>query len=186
MTEHSTLTNSELHEPKDVSTASHGDVYVADGAGSGTWEHPSAHFGGYVVFDAVTPAYSHSATTSDTVVNPTFIETSSNEFTSTGTPNARATYVGIDQRDALVHFVCSVRQASGSNKDVEFLVYKNGVALEGSRMITTTSTSSWGNITVAFDTPIVNNDYFEIFIKASASTTVEFASMYFGIQAVPD
>lgn len=34
---HSTLTDPELHEPKGVSTASAGEVYVADGTGSGTW-----------------------------------------------------------------------------------------------------------------------------------------------------
>lgn len=35
---HSTLTDPYLHEPKGVAAASSGDVYVANGAGSGTWE----------------------------------------------------------------------------------------------------------------------------------------------------
>lgn len=34
---HSTLTGSDLHEPKGISTASTGDIYIADGAGSGEW-----------------------------------------------------------------------------------------------------------------------------------------------------
>lgn len=34
---HSTLTGSELHEPKGANTAGLGTVYVADGAGSGSW-----------------------------------------------------------------------------------------------------------------------------------------------------
>ena len=34
---HSNMTGAELHEPKGASTASAGDVYVADGAGSGSW-----------------------------------------------------------------------------------------------------------------------------------------------------
>lgn len=34
---HSTLTGSELHEPKGVDSAALGTVYVADGAGSGNW-----------------------------------------------------------------------------------------------------------------------------------------------------
>lgn len=38
MTDHSALANSELHEPKGVAAASDGQVYVADGAGSGAWE----------------------------------------------------------------------------------------------------------------------------------------------------
>lgn len=34
---HSTLTDPYLHEPKGVATATSGDVYVANGAGSGAW-----------------------------------------------------------------------------------------------------------------------------------------------------
>lgn len=35
--EHKNITNADLHEPKDVSSAVTGTVYVADGAGSGDW-----------------------------------------------------------------------------------------------------------------------------------------------------
>jgi hypothetical protein len=34
---HSTLTDPYLHEPKGVSTASYGQVYMANGSGSGAW-----------------------------------------------------------------------------------------------------------------------------------------------------
>lgn len=34
---HSTLTGSDLHEPKGVSTANAGNVYIANGSGSGVW-----------------------------------------------------------------------------------------------------------------------------------------------------
>lgn len=37
MPEHNSLTDPELHEPKGVSTASDRQVYIADGAGSGSW-----------------------------------------------------------------------------------------------------------------------------------------------------
>lgn len=37
MVAHSALTGSNLHEPKGVASAASGTVYVADGAGSGTW-----------------------------------------------------------------------------------------------------------------------------------------------------
>jgi len=37
-TEHNVITDPEIHEPKDVSTATVNQVYVADGAGSGTWK----------------------------------------------------------------------------------------------------------------------------------------------------
>jgi Phage Tail Collar Domain. len=38
---HSTLTGSALHEPKGVSAATSGQVYIADGAGSGAWSSAS-------------------------------------------------------------------------------------------------------------------------------------------------
>lgn len=37
MTEHNLLTGAALHEPKGVAAAAEGQVYIADGAGSGTW-----------------------------------------------------------------------------------------------------------------------------------------------------
>lgn len=42
MPQHSVLTGTELHEPKGVSSASSGTVYVADGSGSGSWSDPLA------------------------------------------------------------------------------------------------------------------------------------------------
>ena len=37
MAEHNTLTGASLHEPKGVATATAGQTYIADGAGSGAW-----------------------------------------------------------------------------------------------------------------------------------------------------
>lgn len=41
---HNTLTGSELHEPKGADTAPTGQIYVSDGAGSGTWKYPPSGF----------------------------------------------------------------------------------------------------------------------------------------------
>lgn len=38
MVDHASLTGAALHEPKGVATAAAGDVYIADGAGSGAWD----------------------------------------------------------------------------------------------------------------------------------------------------
>ena len=40
-TPHASLTGADLHESKGVSTASSGQVYIADGAGSGAWTTPT-------------------------------------------------------------------------------------------------------------------------------------------------
>jgi hypothetical protein len=44
MAEHSTLTGSSLHEPKGAASATSGQVYVADGAGSGTWTQLKGYY----------------------------------------------------------------------------------------------------------------------------------------------
>ena len=41
--EHNTITDPEIHEPKDASTALIGQVYTSDGAGSGSWSVPSGN-----------------------------------------------------------------------------------------------------------------------------------------------
>lgn len=38
--QHNTLAGAEIHEPKGVATAVAGQQYIADGLGSGNWEHP--------------------------------------------------------------------------------------------------------------------------------------------------
>jgi microcystin-dependent protein len=42
MTVHKNLTGADLHEPKGADTAASGEVYVADGAGSGSWTAASS------------------------------------------------------------------------------------------------------------------------------------------------
>jgi len=39
--EHKDITGADLHEPKGASSASAGEIFVADGAGSGSWENTS-------------------------------------------------------------------------------------------------------------------------------------------------
>lgn len=39
MSTHSSLTDPELHEPKGASTATAGQVYIANGSGSGSWSN---------------------------------------------------------------------------------------------------------------------------------------------------
>jgi hypothetical protein len=113
---HSTLTDPYLHEPKGIATAGTGQVYVANGTGSGTWVENHRFIGAYIPFDAVTPAYSHSATTSATVINPTFTVSESNGFTGTSSPNARLTYTGTEDITSHMVLTLSTRQASGSTK----------------------------------------------------------------------
>jgi hypothetical protein len=42
--QHKNIVNADLHEPKDISTAVVNTVYVANGAGTGTWKQAPYHY----------------------------------------------------------------------------------------------------------------------------------------------
>lgn len=181
---HSTLTDPYIHEPKNVSTASAGEIYIADGAGSGDWTQGHRHVGGHVTFSTASP-YAHSTTTSDTVLNPTFTLVDNNGFTGLASPNARIRYDGAEDVSAAITFTASIQQSSGGDRQVELVIYKNGVELAGSRVIATAATGTWNQLTSAFNTTLSTNDYIEVFTKADGSATINFASAYLRITGVP-
>ncbi len=55
-TEHSAIADPDIHEPKNVASANSGDVYVADGAGSGSWTEGSGLTYGELFFTGSTIA----------------------------------------------------------------------------------------------------------------------------------
>ena len=175
-----------MHEPKGIASASADEVYVADGAGSGTWKKHHQFIGAYIAFDATTPAYQHSATTSATVINPTFTVSESDGFSGTTSPNARLIYDGTDTINAHITLTLSTKQASGSAKDIQWIIYKNGSELAGSRTIRTISSGTWGSITVSGYTSLSTNDYIEVYSLASAACTVDYAGGFLSIMGVPN
>jgi len=182
---HNSLTDPELHEPKGISTALAGQIYVADGSGSGDWVENSRIFGGYLTFSTSSP-YAHSVTTSDTVLNPTFTSSVNNGFTGLSSPNARVRYDGTETINASLNGSFSIQQSSGSLRQVQMTFYKNGSELLGSRVITSAASGEWHTISFSFDTTLSNTNYIEVFVKADANATINFASGYlriFGIAA---
>lgn len=182
---HSALTDPYLHEPKGASTASSGDIYLANGAGSGAWTSAHVHSDVYLSFDAVTPAYTHAATTSFTVINPTLTTSSTNNFTVTNTPNARLTYTGTRNISTNMHISISTSQATGTDRDVEWKIYKNGVALAGAHVIRTISSGTWGSISLLGNSTLSTNDYIEIYSKNSTAGDVKYASLFWSIKGLP-
>jgi len=182
---HNSLTDPELHEPKGISTALAGQIYVANGSGSGVWVENSRIFGGYLTFSTSSP-YAHSVTTSDTVLNPTFTTSVNNGFTGLSSPNARVRYDGAETINASLNGSFSIQQSSGSLRQVQMAFYKNGSELLGSRVISSAASGEWHNITFSFDTTLSNTNYIEVFVRADANATINFASGYlriFGIAA---
>jgi len=176
--QHKLITNADLHEPKGVSAAANKTVYVANGSGSGAWVLPSTTANVYIAFNSSSPGYTQANTTSDVILNPTWVSGVVSDFTVQTSPNARIRYDGLDTvRNVTITLAMACNQASGSNKNVEFALFKNGTEIAGSRSIRTTTTSDWGNITVIGSTTMATNDYIEIKSKASASATIQYASL---------
>ena len=182
--QHNLITGSDLHEPKGVATAANKTVYVANGSASGAWTAPNAAASVYIAFNSASPTYTQPNTTSDVILNPTWISGVVSGFTVQTSPNARLRYDGTDTKNVTITLATSCNQASGSNKDVEFALFKNGTELAGSRSVRTTSTGDWGSITVIGSTTMATNDYIEVKTKASAAATIQYASLSMNVLGV--
>lgn len=180
---HNTLSDPYIHESKGVSTALAGQIYVANGSGSGTWVENNRIVNGYLTFSTGSP-YSIASTTTDAVINPTFTIGVNNGFTGLSSPNARIRYDGTESINAIIDARFSLSQTSGSAKDVQLTIFKNGTELAGSRSITSTTTAQYHLISILSSTVLNTNDYIEVFIKSSASVTVLFAGGTISISGI--
>lgn len=181
--EHSSLTGSALHEPKGVAAASSGEAYVANGSGSGTWQPIHRHLGAATSFSTTSPF----AYTLDTDLVEKFLSFPVDSshvtgFTVVTSPNLRFRYDDPTEVTSLINLTMSSSQASGSSKDVEWALFKNGTEIGGSRSIRSISSGSWGSISVTAVTALAQNDYIEIKTKANADNVdVNYANIYVSI-----
>lgn len=182
---HSTLTDPYLHEPKGIAASSADRVYIANGSGSGVWTPLARYVNGYVAFDAATPAYQHSVTTGFTVLNPTFVVSANSGFTGLSSPNARLRYDGAEDITAFVQFTIAFRNNSGTDRDIEVEIYKNGSSFNGAHTIVTAQTGVWGSMTLPDVGTLSTNDYLEVFVKGSAAFTLNIASASLTVTGVP-
>jgi hypothetical protein len=182
---HNTLTDPYLHEPKGASTAASGAVYIADGAGSGAWTQSHTYVNAYIAFDSTTPAYNHSVTTSFTALNPTFVLSTSLGWTGLSSPNARLRYDGVADITASVQLCMSFKNNSGTDRDLELIFRKNGGALNGAHAIDTAVSGQWKTLVLTDYGSLSTNDYLEVFVKGSASFTLNVASANLTVMGVP-
>ena len=182
---HNTLTDPYLHEPRGASTAAAGDVYIADGAGSGAWTQAHTYVNGYIAFDATTPAYQHSVTTSFTPLNPTFVLSTTLGWTGLSSPNARLRYDGTANITAAVQICLSFKNNSGTNRDLELIFRKNGSLLNGGHAIDTAENGVWKTLVLSDYGSFSTNDYLEVFVKGSAAFTLDIASANLTVMGVP-
>jgi len=181
--EHSSLTGSALHEPKGTATAASGSAYIANGLGSGTWQPIHRHLSAATSFNHSSPyAYSLDTDIAEKFLSPSISASIVSGFTVVTSPNLRFQYNDATNLTALLNVTMSSSQSTGSSKNVEWALFKNGTEIVGSRAIRTISSGSWGSISVTGLTALAQNDYIEIKTKASADNVdVDYANIYVSI-----
>jgi hypothetical protein len=93
-------------------------------------------------------------------------------------------YDGTETINASMDAIFSIQQSSGTSRQVEMVLFKNGTELTGSRMIATAASGEWHLMALKFNTTLATNDYLEVFIKANSSATINFASGYLRISGI--
>jgi len=179
--EHKNIANDNLHEPKDVSTASANNVYLADGAGSGNWRHPSPHGGWY--YSNIGTGTTYSTPTSYTLMSLVSTATGVHEFTHNSL--GRLTYTGTPDRHLHIVLDTSFKHSTGSGQDIYMSWYKNGVEETGSNIVRTADSANYGQVAMHWDDIASTNDYYEVYLK-TASGNVIIHKAYGFIMGMPD
>lgn len=174
--QHKNITNADLHEAKGASSATVGQVLIAKGDGTATFQNITPRGSSYFV-DLATP-YILAYPSVYTKLAPDTTSTGTNvEFTVS--TSGRLTYTGTRTIAHRIVFNISLDQVSGSNRDIELAVYKNGSLIPGSTIINTTSSALKILTTSIIDVNLATNDYVEAYVKnAGAGGDVRVYSYY--------
>jgi hypothetical protein len=62
------------------------------------------------------------------------------------------------------------------------VLYKNGSAIPGARIIVTTVSAHWTNVTVICGVTLNTNDYVEVFAQSGASFDSDYAKIHLSIE----
>lgn len=134
--QHSALTDPNIHEPKGITTAQDGQVYVADGANSGDWVFPAGHAYGELYISAGATSQTLPAASATAKLNP------SGEWTTNGNANVTldATNGTITILQAgeysLSFFICFTTAAIASGTKYNFHYAVNGTAAARKVLVT--------------------------------------------------
>lgn len=166
--EHNVITDPDIHEPKGVAAASDGQIYIADGAGSGDWRFlPHSYF----YYDNIGTGTTITAPTAYTKVGPTTVgDASPHEFTHSGT--GRLTYTGTATIDVSIHSTITMKHSAGAGVDCYFQIFKNGAGVSGGQAVFTADSANYKVVTLSLHTSLSTNDYVEVFTKASSGNVI--------------
>lgn len=186
--QHAAIVDPNIHEPKGVSTAPNGGVYVANGAGSGVWYTkaqlaalllpelgiPAAvPYGGlYWTADSVT-----TITTSGVFVKAAGTTTATNllQFDTNSTSN-RLRYTGTASRHFSLVAGASLKFVTGTNQVAELGIYHYDASEESGAMIPHSDSralvpgSDFNHLVTNADIFLDENDYIELWLANETNT----------------
>lgn len=180
-TEHDSILDPEIHEPKGVAAASSNTLYLADGAGSGAWEFANPHGGLY--YTDIGTGTTITTPTAFTLIDPSTTATHLDQFTQNSL--GRLTYTGTPSRHLHAVTDLSFKHSTGSGQDVYFSCFKNGVEVTGSTVVQTADSANFQHIAFHFDGQAVADDYYETYVK-TASGSVIIHKFYMFLMGMPD
>jgi hypothetical protein len=187
--QHSVLTDPNLHEPKGVSTATTGQVYVANGSGTGVWKDvpPTSLTGlanngtnGQVVGVDGTGNFKYFSTPHGQIdfynLATPYVLTYPSVFTKlapttsaggvplqfTEATTARLTYTGTLTVPMSITYSVSLDTTAGANRDIILAIYKNG-ALTNAHCVVTTQSGNKHSLSGTNTINMATNDYVELY-----------------------
>jgi len=166
--EHVNIADPEIHEPKGVAAASDGQVYVADGVGSGDWRfipHSACYY------DNIGTGTTLTTPTAYTLIGPASTGDSlPRDFTHNSL--SRLTYTGTDNIDANVHAAITFKHSSATAVDCFFQFHVNGVAVTGAQHASAGLSGTYQHVSLASHIDLTTNDYVEVFCKTASGDIV--------------
>jgi hypothetical protein len=194
---HKNIPSAQAHEPKGIESAVNKTLYVANGSGGGAWSKAGPQSlsgvatngvaGQFVAVDgagnfvlASAPSgniYFYNVASPYTLTYPSAFTKAAPTTTAGGSPvlmtegtNARLTYTGTSATTLDIAYSISLDQASGSARDIQAAVYKNGTLVNGTHSIITTTSGEKHLVASHAKVSVVTNDYVEIYLQNNGAS----------------
>lgn len=170
--QHSALTDPNIHEPKGVSTAAAGKVYIANGAGSGTWVYPSGHAYADMYITGSSTSQTLAAASAKAKLNPTGAWTANgNQAVTMDAANGQITVLqaGVYQLDFWIVFETAAI-ASGAAYNFHYAV--NGTAATRKVYVKkTTNNVDTLNVSAVGYATLAANDIVSMYVGGDATSS---------------
>jgi hypothetical protein len=170
--QHKDLTDNNIHEPKGITTALAGQVYVADGSNSGDWMFPSGHAYGEIYIAGGATAQTLPVSSGTAVLNPTD-EWTGNGFKNVTVTPASGTITILSAGEYQLNFYITFNTASiASGAKYNFHYAINGTP-STRKLITAKNTSGVDtlNISAIGYAQLAANDVVSIFVGGDATSS---------------